>query len=38
MTFYRVKRYLINKKFEVVIFRYDDDKNDYEEKIKECEV
>lgn len=75
MTFYRVKRYLINKysktlifdvtcvtledsidefnlfiqsckqeknldnnkKFEVVIFRYDDDKNDYEEKIKECE-
>lgn len=27
-----------SKKFEVVIFRYDDDKIDYEEKIKECEV
>lgn len=27
-----------NKKFEVVIFRYDDDKIDYEEKIKECVI
>lgn len=27
-----------SKKFEVVIFRYNDEKNDYEEKIKECEV